>query len=412
MNCAGVIVFNNLNQTIIVKTNKENCSFPKGKKKKKETNFNAAIRELYEETGIDKHSIKFLKNVTFSENTILYYVAIYTETKQHTFKYDSKELASVEWYDITSIPKLKMKTERKKIINDAYEIIVKKNYELIDYDEIEKIENKPKDILISKTLYWILKYKPKELNINTDKDNLVNLDDLLKLDKFKFISISDLQSIIKNDKRFSLIEKDSKFYVRINEENNNNDVLISKTLSKILRHRAKELKINLNDDGYAKLDDLLKLQQLNNVTVSDIERVVKNNDKQRFTLIEKDSKYYIRANQGHSKDVASDINDKKLLTKIDQPYKQCFHGTSRKLLGSIRKTGLNSGKRKHIHLTDNYDYLRNNCSALIHIDMEAAMKDGMIFYISDNKVILTEGINGVIDSKYFSKIENFKKKNK
>jgi 2'-phosphotransferase len=36
-----------------------------------------------------------------------------------------------------------------------------------------------------------------------------------------------------------------------------------------------------------------------------------------------------------------------------------------------------------------------------------ALQDGMKLYISDNKVILTEGFDGVVPVKYFEKIETW-----
>lgn len=39
--------------------------------------------------------------------------------------------------------------------------------------------------------------------------------------------------------------------------------------------------------------------------------------------------------------------------------------------------------------------------------MEAAIKDGIEFYLSSNNVILTEGVNGLLATKYFKKV--FKK---
>ena len=32
------------------------------------------------------------------------------------------------------------------------------------------------------------------------------------------------------------------------------------------------------------------------------------------------------------------------------------------------------------------------------------MKDSIVFYVSENGVVLSEGINGIIDPKYFKKV--------
>lgn len=40
----------------------------------------------------------------------------------------------------------------------------------------------------------------------------------------------------------------------------------------------------------------------------------------------------------------------------------------------------------------------------IEIDMPAAIKDGINFYVSSNNVILTEGVDGVLSPKYFKKV--------
>ena len=71
------------------------------------------------------------------------------------------------------------------------------------------------------------------------------------------------------------------------------DVNLSKALSWVLRHSASSLGLHLASDGYIALNDVLSLNHPrfkcvhNNApkyTVEDVERVVRENDKQRFRL--------------------------------------------------------------------------------------------------------------------------------
>jgi len=47
--------------------------------------------------------------------------------------------------------------------------------------------------------------------------------------------------------------------------------------------------------------------------------------------------------------------------------------------------------------------MRSTCDVLIQADVEKSMKDGIKWYISSNKVILTSGIDGALPVKYFKK---------
>ena len=47
---------------------------------------------------------------------------------------------------------------------------------------------------------------------------------------------------------------------------------------------------------------------------------------------------------------------------------------------------------------------RSSANVFIVVDMEKAMRDGIEFYNSSNGVILTEGLDGVLDPKYFKDI--------
>lgn len=81
---------------------------------------------------------------------------------------------------------------------------------------------------------------------------------------------------------------------------------MSKTLSKLLRHKAVEEGLNISTDGFVSVNEILQHRYLKGkYRVEDIERVVRSNDKQRFFIQRNDDlTLEIRANQGHSMHVS------------------------------------------------------------------------------------------------------------
>lgn len=67
--------------------------------------------------------------------------------------------------------------------------------------------------------------------------------------------------------------------------------------------------------------------------------------------------------------------------------------------------------RNHIHMAAGHkgevmSGMRFNCNLYIEIDIEKAMKDGIKFYVSENNVILSKGIDGILAKKYFKTVTN------
>lgn len=66
--------------------------------------------------------------------------------------------------------------------------------------------------------------------------------------------------------------------------------------------------------------------------------------------------------------------------------------------------------RTHIHFTNSLPKesvqsgIRSSCEIYIYIDVPKAMNDGMKFFLSDNNVILTKGIDNVLPPQYFLKV--------
>eukprot|EP00397_Hematodinium_sp_SG-2012_P066879 GEMP01101746.1.p1 GENE.GEMP01101746.1~~GEMP01101746.1.p1 ORF type:complete len:197 (+),score=16.24 GEMP01101746.1:55-591(+) len=117
---------------------------------------------------------------------------------------------------------------------------------------------------------------------------------------------------------------------------------ISKTMSQILRHKGQALNVPIRSDGYALVDDLLQCSWMTkfNVTLEELQQIVSDNDKQRFSLSQENNVWYVRANQGHS----IPIDDMALLTKLHpdtlSPDMKCVHGTYFRYWPAISKQGL------------------------------------------------------------------------
>ena len=194
-------------------------------------------------------------------------------------------------------------------------------------------------------------------------------------------------------------------------------VQLSKSLSWLLRHGVVKEGLNMSPDGYVLCDDIIKLKKFKKCNFENIKTVVEQDNKQRYKLKYENDKWYIRANQGHSTNVGTLINEEKLLTKLTEPLDRIVHGTPMSAYEIIKTSGLKKLKRTHIHFAISDDFIegnkeqrgiRKNCEILIYLNMKLAMDDGIEFFMSDNKVVLSKGMGdeGIISTKYFSKVVN------
>ncbi|KAB2042156.1 hypothetical protein ES319_D02G196500v1, partial [Gossypium barbadense] len=134
-------------------------------------------------------------------------------------------------------------------------------------------------------------------------------------------------------------------------------------------------------------------------------------NKQQFSLLEENGELLIRANQGHT---VMTVESERLLKQILSADEMivCVHGTYKRNLESILESGLKRMKRLHVHFssglpTDGEVISDEMLNVLIYLDVRKALEEGMKLYISDNKVILTKGFDGVVLVKCFEKIESW-----
>lgn len=164
----------------------------------------------------------------------------------------------------------------------------------------------------------------------------------------------------------------------------------SRFLSLVLRHQPEAAGITLDEAGWVETDRLLAgLASVGRpLTREQLQRLVKESDKQRFALSPDGAK--IRANQGHSLPV-----DLQLSPGI--PPATLYHGTSQRFLEAIKTEGLKPQKRHHVHLsTDRHSAFkvgqRRGKAVVLAVDTGAMTRAGHVFFVSNNGVWLTDSV--------------------
>lgn len=172
---------------------------------------------------------------------------------------------------------------------------------------------------------------------------------------------------------------------------------LSVFISLILRHKPETIGIQLDEHGWANIDELIN--GINNsgrkINMEILEEIVRTDNKQRYSFNE--NKTLIRANQGHSVPVDVEL-------KEQQPPKVLYHGTASRFLDSIIQDGLKPMSRLYVHLSSDMETAmkvgkRHGEPVVLKINTEGMYNDGIKFYLSENGVWLTKSV----DKKYITR---------
>jgi putative RNA 2'-phosphotransferase len=171
---------------------------------------------------------------------------------------------------------------------------------------------------------------------------------------------------------------------------------MSKFLSLVLRHRPEVIGVQLDEQGWVGVDELLAACAAHGRALSraELDEVVAHNNKQRFAISADGQR--IRASQGHS--VVVNLGYERAT-----PPEILYHGTAQKFLPSIRAQGLVKGKRHHVHLsadpvTAQSVGQRHGQPVVLTVRAGEMVRAGISFYRSANGVWLAETVPyGYID---------------
>ena len=163
----------------------------------------------------------------------------------------------------------------------------------------------------------------------------------------------------------------------------------SKFVSLILRHKPETIGIQLDEHGWANVEELIagisKTREFNREI---LEEIVRMDSKQRFSFNEDKTK--IRANQGHSISVDVELSEA-------IPPETLWHGTGEKYVASIDQQGLIPKGRLYVHLSADAATAtkvgsRHGKPVLYIVKTKEMHDDGYKFFLSKNGVWLTKEV--------------------
>jgi putative RNA 2'-phosphotransferase len=165
---------------------------------------------------------------------------------------------------------------------------------------------------------------------------------------------------------------------------------ISKFLSLVLRHQPETIDIQLDQNGWTDVNELIEKANKYGIKFDreTLNHIVAANTKKRFAFNETLDK--IRASQGHSIEIELGYTNEK-------PPEILYHGTGEKSVQSIIETGLEKRSRQHVHLSSDIETAlkvgqRHGKPFVFKVLAEQMYNDNFQFFISDNGVWLIDNV--------------------
>lgn len=167
---------------------------------------------------------------------------------------------------------------------------------------------------------------------------------------------------------------------------------LSKAVSHALRHEPWLYELELDDQGWVAIEDLLlalqgQRSEWKHLNQADIAQMIKTCSKQRHEM----EGNRIRALYGHSL-------PGKLQKKKAEPPEHLFHGTAPSIVSRIMETGLLPMDRQYVHLSVNIDIAKqvgrrkDKKPVILIIAAREAHAKGISFYMGNDAVWLADEV--------------------
>ena len=163
----------------------------------------------------------------------------------------------------------------------------------------------------------------------------------------------------------------------------------SRFLSLILRHKPEAIGIELDEHGWANVDELIEgIRRTRPFNREMLEEIVRTDEKGRYSF--NGDGTLLRANQGHSVSVDVEL-------PVADPPEFLYHGTGEKSVASIDRQGLLPRTRLYVHLSGDRETAHKVGSRhgkpVIYTVLSGEMaRAGIRFYRSVNGVWLVKAV--------------------
>lgn len=174
---------------------------------------------------------------------------------------------------------------------------------------------------------------------------------------------------------------------------------LSKEVSYALRHAPWEYELEMDEEGWVPieqfLDSLHKKEKWRGICEKDLAIMIEKSVKRRHEI----ERGMIRAFYGHSIPM-------KILKLEQMSPDVLYHGTARRFIQSIKKSGLLPQSRQYVHLSQDMETAESvgkrhdNQPCILIINAKKAWSDGIKFYLGNEKVFLADAI----PSKYIKEL--------
>lgn len=167
---------------------------------------------------------------------------------------------------------------------------------------------------------------------------------------------------------------------------------LSKTVALALRHKPWLFELELDDEGWTPVEDLLaalreRRPEWANLVASDLASMIAMSDKERYQI----EQGHVRALYGHSLET-------KLAKTPATPPETLYHGTPQSAVESILAEGLKPMGRQYVHLSvdtataQQVGQRRNRRPAMLLVMAGEAHRNGVRFYRGNQMVWLADHV--------------------